>query len=85
MYSAVSPNQARRRLVVVKNVGTVDKVIRLILVVVVVILYATKAISGTAAIIVGISALMLLLTSIVSYCPLYSVIKVSTRKKEKTE
>jgi hypothetical protein len=66
-----------------KNVGTFDKVIRLLLVVVVAILYATKAISGVAAIILGVIALLLLITTITGYCFLYSMLKVSTRKKEK--
>jgi hypothetical protein len=69
----------------VKNVGTTDKMIRLALVVIAVILLVTKAVSGTAAIIVGIIAVALLLTSIFSYCGLYSLLKVSTRKKTKTE
>jgi hypothetical protein len=69
----------------VKNVGTADKVIRLILVAVAVILYATKVISGVLAIIVGIIALLLLLTTVTSYCALYPMLKVSTRKKEKVE
>jgi hypothetical protein len=69
----------------VKNIGTADKVIRLLLVAVAVILFATKVISGVLAIIVGVIALMLLLTTFMSYCALYPLLKVSTRKKEKPE
>ena len=67
-----------------KNIGTVDKLIRLVIVAIIAILYATKTITGTAAIIAGIIAILLLLTTLFSYCGLYSLLKVSTRKKEKT-
>lgn len=66
----------------VKNMGTVDRVVRIVLAVVVAILYFAGAISGTAAIILGVLALIFVATSFVGFCPLYLPFKFSTRKKQ---
>jgi len=65
-----------------KNMGTVDRVIRVLLAIVVAILYFTGAISGIAAIILGILAIIFILTSIVAFCPLYLPFKISTIGKK---
>jgi hypothetical protein len=67
-----------------KNMGTVDRVIRILLAVVVAILYSTDQISGTLAIILGLFAVIFLLTSFIGFCPLYVPFKLSTKKAEKT-
>jgi hypothetical protein len=64
-----------------KNMGTADRLIRFLLAVVVGILYFTHQITGTAAIILGILAIVFLLTSLVGFCPLYVPLRLSTRKK----
>jgi hypothetical protein len=64
-----------------KNMGTADRIIRIILVIVIGILYFTGQITGTAAIVLGIIAVIFILTSIVSFCPLYLPLKISTRKE----
>ena len=64
-----------------KNMGTIDRIIRIILAIVVVILYMTGSISGTAAIILGILAVVFVLTSLIGFCPLYVPFKISTIKK----
>ncbi len=66
-----------------KNMGAADRVIRILLAIVVGILYFTGRITGTAAIILGIIAIIFLLTSSIGTCPLYSPFKISTKKKEK--
>ena len=63
-----------------KNMGTVDRVIRVILAIIVILLYLAGTITGIAAIILGIIAAIFIITSIVSYCPLYVPLKISTRK-----
>ncbi len=65
-----------------KNMGAADRIIRTILAIVVAVLYFTNQITGTAAIILGIIAIIFLLTSFVGFCPLYAPFKISTRKKE---
>jgi hypothetical protein len=59
--------------------GTIDRVIRALLAVVVAVLYFTGVISGTLAIILGVIAAILLLTSIVGFCPLYAPFNISTK------
>ncbi len=64
-----------------KNMGLVDRSIRTVLAVVVAILYFTNQISGIAAIVLGLFAVVFLLTSFMSFCPLYAPFKLSTIKK----
>ncbi|HDQ03250.1 MAG TPA: DUF2892 domain-containing protein [Deltaproteobacteria bacterium] len=64
-----------------KNMGTVDRVIRVLLAVVVLILYLTGNITGLAAIILGVIAVIFVVTSIIGFCPLYVPFKISTIKK----
>jgi hypothetical protein len=65
-----------------KNMGTIDKVIRILVAVVVAILYFTQTISGTLAIILLLVARIFIVTSFLSFCPLYFPFRLSTRKKE---
>lgn len=64
-----------------KNVGTIDTIIRLILVLLIGILYFTDVIGGTLAIVLGIIAVILLVTGLVGFCPLYLLMGISTSKK----
>jgi len=66
-----------------KNMGIVDRVIRILLAIVVIVLYLTGNISGIAAIILGILALVFILTSLIGFCPLYVPLKISTISKSK--
>jgi hypothetical protein len=68
-----------------KNVGTIDKVIRILIAVVVAILYFTNVISGTLGIILLVVAGILVLTSLVSVCPIYLMLGLSSRKGEKKQ
>jgi hypothetical protein len=65
-----------------KNVGTIDKVIRILIAVVVVVLYFTHVISGVLAIILLVLAAILVVTSLFSLCPIWLALGLSTRKKE---
>ncbi len=64
-----------------KNMGAIDRVIRIGLAVLVGVLYFTGQISGLVAIILGVLAVVFLLTSLVSFCPLYAPFKLSTKGK----
>jgi len=64
-----------------KNMGTVDRVIRILLAIVVLVLYLTSDITSLAAIILGIFAVIFVVTSIIGFCPLYVPFKISTIKK----
>jgi O-antigen/teichoic acid export membrane protein len=64
-----------------KNMGMADKAIRFVLAVIVGVLYFTNVISGTLAIVLGAVAVVFILTSFISFCPLYLPFGISTRKK----
>jgi hypothetical protein len=66
-----------------KNMGTIDRIIRILLAILVIVLYLTGNITGLAAIILGIIAVIFILTSIVGFCPLYLPFKISTIGKSK--
>jgi hypothetical protein len=67
--------------IMIKNMGKLDKVIRLVLALVVGVLIITGNLVGTAAVILGILALVFLATSVIGTCPLYIPFKISTKKK----
>lgn len=65
-----------------KNMGSADRISRIIFAIIIGVLYFTKAIEGTAALILGALAVVFLLTSFISFCPLYMPFGISTCKKE---
>ena len=64
-----------------KNVSNIDKIIRILLAAVIVILAMTHVISGAIAVILLILAGILVLTSLISFCPIWYFLGISTRKK----
>ena len=64
-----------------KNMGTLDRAFRSIIAVGIGVLYFTGRISGTLAIVLGVVAVVFLITSFVSWCPAYGPLGVSTCKK----
>lgn len=67
----------------VKNMGKLDKTLRIAVAAIIAILYFTHVINGTLAIVLGIFAIIFLLTSLVGSCPLYIPLKINTNKEEK--
>lgn len=67
-----------------QNMGSLDRILRTLAAIVVGILYATGTIGGTTALILGLLAVVFLLTSFVGTCPLYLPIGLSTRRKQRT-
>ncbi|WP_340106208.1 YgaP family membrane protein [Rhodohalobacter sp. 8-1] len=64
-----------------KNMGTIDRLIRIFIALVIAILYFTGILSGTAATILGVLAIVFVLTSFVGICPLYMPVGLSTNKE----
>ena len=62
--------------------GTIDKVIRILVAVVIIALFYTQQISGAVAIVGLILSAIFIATSFMSFCPLYLPFGISTRKKE---
>ncbi|MBK7966498.1 MAG: DUF2892 domain-containing protein [Bacteroidetes bacterium] len=61
-----------------KNMSSADRIIRLIISAIMVGLYFTGTVSGTVGMILLVLAGVFTLTSIISYCPLYSIFGFST-------
>lgn len=61
-----------------KNMGTADRIIRVIIAAIIVALYFTGTISGTLGIVLMVLAGVFVLTSLVSFCPLYAPFGLSS-------
>jgi Protein of unknown function (DUF2892) len=64
------------------NMGSTDRILRALVAVVIAILYFTGTITGTLGIVLLVLAAVFLLTSVVSFCPLYAPLGISTCKKK---
>lgn len=65
-----------------KNMGNIDKIVRILVALVIITLYFMHQISGTLAIVGLILSGIFILTSFISFCPLYLPFGISTRKKD---
>jgi hypothetical protein len=65
-----------------KNMGNLDRTIRLVLAAIILLLTLTNVIKGTPAFIMLALGIVLAVTSLISFCPLYLPFRLSTRKKE---
>lgn len=63
------------------NMGTADRVIRLIIAAAIAVLYFTNQITGSLAILLLVIAAVLLVTSIVGVCPLYMAFHLNSNRK----
>jgi len=68
-----------------KNMGTIDRVVRVVIAIVLIVLYALGYISGTLGIILLVLSGIFILTSLVTTCPLYLPFGISTRKSDSKE
>jgi hypothetical protein len=64
-----------------KNMGAADRLIRILVAIAIAVLYFTHRIGGTLAIILGVVAVVFLITSFAARCPAYVPLGLSTRKK----
>jgi uncharacterized membrane protein YcaP (DUF421 family) len=66
-----------------KNMGTFDRIIRIIIAAVIAVLFFTNQITGTPGIVLIILAAVFLLTSFISFCPLYLPLGLRSNKSAK--
>jgi hypothetical protein len=66
-----------------KNMGNADRIIRVLLALVFGGLYFTQTVTGTAGIVLVVLGGIFLATSLISFCPLYTLVGVNTCKKPK--
>ncbi len=60
------------------NMGTIDRIIRIIIAAIIGVLYYTGTITGTLGIVLLVLAAIFVLTSFVSFCPLYTLFGFNT-------
>lgn len=63
-----------------RNMGSADRVIRILIALAIGVLYFTGTIGGTLAIVLGIVAVAFVVTSLVGWCPTYVPFGLSTRR-----
>ena len=63
-----------------KNMGGLDRIIRIIIAVVIGVLYFNNTIDGVLGVVLLVVSGVFLLTSFISSCPLYSIIGLNTCK-----
>jgi len=63
-----------------KNMGTIDRTIRLIVAIVFAVLYFTNIVTGTLGLVLVILGAVFVLTSFISFCPLYLPFGINTCK-----
>lgn len=68
-----------------KNMGSVDKVVRIVLAVLFAGLYFSGVVPGTLGLVLTVLGVVFLATSLISFCPLYLPFGLSTCKKSETK
>ena len=66
-----------------KNMGTVDKAIRITIAAIIVVLYYTRTVTGTLGLSLIVLSGIFVLTSFISFCPIYTVFGIKTNKAQK--
>jgi len=65
-----------------KNMGSTDKMVRIIIAIVLAVLFYMNIISGTLGIVLLVVAGVFVLTSFISFCPLYAVFGMNSGAKK---
>ncbi len=66
-----------------KNMGSADRIIRILIAAVFAVLYFTGTVSGTLGLVLLILGAVFALTSLVSFCPLYAIFGMNTCSTKK--
>lgn len=66
-----------------KNMGNIDRILRMLIAAIVVVLYLMNIVSATLAIVLLIASGIFLLTSFIGFCPLYTIAGFNTCKSKK--
>ena len=65
------------------NMGTADRITRLILVIIIGVLYYTEVVTGALAAVLLILAVVFAITSFVGFCPIYTFLGINSRGLKK--
>jgi hypothetical protein len=63
------------------NMGSIDRIIRIMIAAIFAILYFSNVITGTIGLVLIVVSAVFLLTSFINFCPLYAILGISTKKK----
>jgi len=66
-----------------KNMGNTDRIIRLILAAIMAVLFFTNTVTGVFGIVLLVLAIVFVLTALVSFCPLYTLVGLNTCSTKK--
>ena len=66
----------------IKNMHSIDRLVRVLLAIIIGFLIINGTLTGTSGIILGIISIIFLVTGIISFCPLYRVLGISTAKNK---
>ena len=64
-----------------KNLNSVDRILRVVIAAIIALLYLNQVITGTLGLVLVSLAVIFVLTSFVSFCPIYAIFGISTKKK----
>jgi hypothetical protein len=60
--------------------STLDRILRIIVAVAIAVFFFTGALKGVAMVVLGVLAVILFLTSVIGFCPVYAVFSTGTKK-----
>ena len=66
-----------------KNMGTIDKFIRILIAAVIGLLYYKEVVTGILGIVLLVLAVVFVVVSLIGFCPLYPLLGMNTNKKSK--
>jgi hypothetical protein len=64
-----------------KNIGSADKIVRLLLAVVGLVVYFTGTVTGIWGLVILIVGVILGLTALINFCPIWAAVGVNTSSK----
>ncbi|MGN6214429.1 YgaP family membrane protein [Parafilimonas sp.] len=73
---------AKKTMVMKKNMGKADRVIRIFIAAIIAILYLTQIMSGVLTIILLTVGFIFLVTSVTGFCPIYKLLGINTCKRK---
>lgn len=68
-----------------KNIGKIDKIIRIVIALLISTLYITGFVSGALGFILLAIGGILLVTALVDFCPIYSILKIKSTKSDSVD
>jgi len=63
-----------------RNIGSADRITRIIIAAVIAVLYFTSTITGAWGIVLMVAAGIILLTGIINFCPIYYALGINTNR-----